>query len=121
MFFLEGVTASSAETAQGFVEHCASGYAQTLACVVALGIPLPAYQAFLWTLIRDGLIDIAAVQSAMRTQAIAIFAQEGRSEDAALMALAAIEGAGALLCLEAAPSPATINARFAQVTAQAFG
>ena len=101
-------------TSRGFARAAADRYAGLLAALVAQGISLVAYQAFLWSMLRDGRIDAGEMASAARAELTALLANEGHSvpEVGATALLAAIEGAGALACQRPAPSAEELRGFF---------
>lgn len=123
-FFTEAMTTPSAPVRgpKGFAESYAGRYGALLAGLVEMGVPLAAYQAFLWTMQRDGLIDTAQMSARIRSEAVAAFEAgraagtwSGKSDEAAGALLAAIEGAGNLAALLEAPTPEAIKALFDEV------
>lgn len=93
-----------------YARMAAEGYVRILARLRAEGIPLVAYQAFLWAMIRDGHLalpplDLGAGGGAMDLELI----------------LALIEGAGVLAALTEPPTEAALGALFDRVVSRGLG
>ena len=109
---------------EAFAAAYARRYSALLAGLVEMGVPLVSYQAFLWTMLRDGLIDTGEMSARIRGEAVAAFEAgraagtwSGDSEVSASVLLAAIEGAGNLAALRDAPTPSEITTLFDEVLA----
>lgn len=104
------------------VHTLARRYGKALINLRAHDVPLAAYQAFLWTHLRDDPQPLQAGQEAFM-EALATKLETGQPGESgsvrARRLMALIEGTGTLLCLENTPDPALITRRFDEA-AQGF-
>lgn len=99
-----------------FAQHCAARYAKALCELTAQGIPLAAFQAFLWAQTRDAPDEMKQHQASI----LARFAQgletrvPGHGTDLARQLFAVIEGTGVLLSIDPPANPDATHAAFQQ-------
>lgn len=120
-FFEEFLAANEADHGLSFADFArqsAAAYAQALVRLLEHDIPLPAYQAFMWSLARDEpeayaqrqtqfLMD---AQQVLKNRHSGMPAEKVQATAQRLFAL--IEGIGVSISLEIAPKPEDISRRF---------
>ena len=100
-----------------FALHCAERYAHALSELTAQGIPLAAFQAFLWAQLRDRPDEMQAHQARVLAQFEQGFEARfpGQGHDLARQVFALIEGTGLMLSIIPCSDPDEIKAVFRQV------
>lgn len=115
--FLPDAQRPEGEDIAQFALYCAERHADALCGLASEGIPLAAFQAFLWAQLRDRPDEMQAHQVRVLAQFEQGFEARfpGRGRDLARQVLALIEGTGVMLSVVPCSDPEDVTAIFRQV------
>lgn len=117
--FLPDTELSDETDFDSYTRQCAQGYANALVQLVEHGVPLAAFQAFLWTMVRDNPEEFRARGRSVRANLVRLYQQkfpdDAKAEDIAQTVMVLIEGTGNLLCIEGTSNTQHIRAAFGKL------
>ena len=115
--FLPDAQRPEGEDIVRFALHCAERHAAALCELTSQGIPLSAFQAFLWAQLRDRPDEMRAYQARVLAQFEQGFEARfpGRGRELARQVFALIEGTGVMLSVVPPPDPEDLRTIFRQV------